>query len=290
MKSSAEAARAFLILGRISNLPTVWSNLTAGWLLAGGWEKGSVPSLTLLLFGGSFLYIGGMYLNDWCDTAFDSRHRSERPIPSGRISRNKVGLMTAGWFVLGLACLTPLGWLTSILATLLLAAIVLYDFHHKNVPWAPFLMGFCRFLLYLLAASVVDSQIPLFLLICAAALGFYVAGITYIARGESQPGKPFRWGFLLLLCPLVVLSNRSFFFVPAPLLFCLLFLGWLILVLIPFWRKTDPFVGRVVSGLLAGIVLVDALLVSAFSSNWLAAALLPFLLLALLLQRSIPAT
>ena len=37
--------RTLLVLGRVSNLPTVWSNCFAGWLLAGGglWPE-TMPS------------------------------------------------------------------------------------------------------------------------------------------------------------------------------------------------------------------------------------------------------
>ena len=52
--------RTLLILGRVSNLPTVWSNCLAGWLLGGG---GSVRRLVLLCLASSCLYIGGMFLN-----------------------------------------------------------------------------------------------------------------------------------------------------------------------------------------------------------------------------------
>ena len=75
--------RTLLILGRVSNLPTVWSNCLAGWLLAGG---GAGSRFAVLCGGASLLYIGGMFLNDACDVRFDTAHRKERPIPSVAIS------------------------------------------------------------------------------------------------------------------------------------------------------------------------------------------------------------
>src|SRR5476649_102240 len=85
----ARQLRTLLILGRVSNLPTVWSNLLAGWFLAG--EGSSREFLFPLLLGSSFLYVGGMYLNDFCDADFDARYCPERPIPAGKISRRAVG-------------------------------------------------------------------------------------------------------------------------------------------------------------------------------------------------------
>src|SRR5262245_63623198 len=82
--------RTLLILGRVSNLPTVWSNCLAGWILGGGGELFKLPlpdliRLAVLTAGATFLYVAGMYLNDAFDEQFDSQHRPERPIPSGAI-------------------------------------------------------------------------------------------------------------------------------------------------------------------------------------------------------------
>ena len=83
--------RTLLVLGRASNLPTVWSNCIAGWWLGGA---GGSMTLFQLCLGGTLLYLGGMYLNDAMDAAFDRQHygevfervvlRDERPaVPPG---------------------------------------------------------------------------------------------------------------------------------------------------------------------------------------------------------------
>lgn len=70
---------ALLELARISNLPTVWGNVLAAWLLSGG-----PPSvlLVVVLAGASLVYAGGCTLNDAFDAAWDRRHRADRVIPS----------------------------------------------------------------------------------------------------------------------------------------------------------------------------------------------------------------
>jgi 4-hydroxybenzoate polyprenyltransferase len=288
--------RTLLVLGRISNLPTVWSNLLAGSIFAG--VEGNLPVVLLLLTGGSLIYIGGMYLNDFCDAAFDARYCPERPIPSGKISRAAVGQLAVLWFVPGFACLALLPRPVPAIALLLIAAVVLYDFRHKGVSMAPLLMGFCRFLLYPLAASASESfsiwqYVAAWPYVCmtGAALGLYVAGITYLARGESRPGKPARWALLLLVTPIVLALNIGAprFLFPEILLASLVLVAWMAWLLIPLWRKTNPSIGRVVSGLLAGIVLVDILAVVPFFELQAAWFLLLFFF-ALLLQRFVPAT
>jgi 4-hydroxybenzoate polyprenyltransferase len=69
-----------LRLGRVSNLPTVWTNVLAGAVLGSGdWRSWH---LGLVLIAMSLFYVGGMYLNDY----FDRRSMpasGPQPIPSG---------------------------------------------------------------------------------------------------------------------------------------------------------------------------------------------------------------
>jgi 4-hydroxybenzoate polyprenyltransferase len=288
MASQLPALRTWLVLGRVSNLPTVWSNLLAGWYLVGGgsYSFAFIP----LLFGASFLYVGGMFLNDFCDAGFDSQYRTERPIPAELISRRATGTAAANFLATGIILLATLGWKTGALAVLLTAFIVLYDIVHKKISWAPILMAACRFLLYPLAASAVAGIVTTSVLLAAGALALYVAGITYLARGESRPQKPSRWPLVLLLLPVIApFLTHPPQIQPAPFAASALLLIWMGWLLIPLWRKTNPSIGRVVSGLLAGIVLVDAIAIApvfGFHAAWF----LILFALALLLQRVIPAT
>ena len=98
--------RAWLILTRGSNLPTVWSNLFAGWLLGYvyadrfPWGPFLLTSLLGLLIGVSLIYVGGMILNDAFDARWDAERRSTRPIPAGLIAVGEA--LRAGWGALAL--------------------------------------------------------------------------------------------------------------------------------------------------------------------------------------------
>ena len=73
-----------LSLARVSNSPTVVTNVLAGAALAGGQgAPAALLALAMVLF-----YTAGMYLNDLCDLARDRRERPERPLPSGLIPLN----------------------------------------------------------------------------------------------------------------------------------------------------------------------------------------------------------
>src|SRR6516165_9559823 len=137
--------RTWVVLGRISNLPTVWSNCLAGWWLGGGQQTNKLP---LLLSGATLLYVGGMYLNDAFDAQFDAQYRRERPIPSGEVSATSVWRAGFGLLAAGVLCLFLLNLTCGILAVTLTLCIVAYDAVHKLITLSPVLMAACRFFLY----------------------------------------------------------------------------------------------------------------------------------------------
>lgn len=225
--------RPWLELARISNLPTVWTNVTAAWLLAGGaWNGDFSPRLHLawLLLSGSLLYTGGMILNDAADVRHDREHKKERPIPSGKIRP-----LTA-WIV-GLGMLAGGAWLglfragaSGPLMVALVAAILFYDLYHKPWPGAVWVMGACRALLFSMAGSAMIpvlqvqggfltspfyhlslamlNDMPPTVWIFALTLGAYIVGLTMVARMEAKGAvvTPFRAFFAkaLLYAPAVV--------------------------------------------------------------------------------------
>ena len=279
--------RTLLVLGRVSNLPTLWSNCLAGWWLGGA---GHPEQLPFLFAGASFLYAGGMFLNDAFDAEFDQRHRPERPIPAGLISLTIVwqwGLIGLG---LGGACLICLGRVTGGLGVALVFCILLYDSIHKRIAWAPVLMGLCRLLVYLIAASVGVQGVTGWSVWCGLALASYVAGLSYLARRESTPGPLGYMPALLLPVPigLALIMNAAGYRQAALLLSAALAL-WVVRALRQTLRSAEPNVGRTVSRLLAGIVLVDWLAV-ADAPRQLGFVFIALFLAALLLQRVVPAT
>jgi len=278
--------RSLLVLGRVSNLPTVWSNCLAAWLLNGGVLA---PTFLLLSAGATLLYTGGMFLNDAYDVEFDRQHRRERPIPSGKISVGTVWRFGVGFLFLGWLLMWPLGALAASAALLLVVTIVVYDAIHKRTSFAPLLMAACRFLLYFVAAAATPNRVSHSVLWHGLALAAYVVGLSYLARGESRPGSGRHWPLLFLIAPLVanglVNSHRNAAAWAAS--------GWLVVWLC--WclrgmlKRPVQDVGRSVAGLLAGIALVDAAALPQLTAE-LVLVFGGLFVLALILQRKIPAT
>jgi heme O synthase-like polyprenyltransferase len=281
--------RTLLILGRASNLPTVWSNCLAGWWLGSkDWDLETKPP-PLLLAGATLLYLGGMFLNDAFDASFDAQFRRERPIPSGAISERTVWLTGFVLLALGLVCLSFLGTTAAILGVLLAASIVLYDAIHKMITVSPVLMAACRFFLYLAAASTGSDGVTGAAVWSGLALGAYIVGLSYVAGKESTRTAVQYWPCVFLGAPVVLamFANTGDYLKDALLLSAVLGL-WMVRQL----RHTfgsERNIGRTVSGLLAGIPLVDLLAVADVPKPF-AAVFIALFLLALLFQRFIPAT
>lgn len=279
--------RTFLVLGRVSNLPTVWSNCLAGWYLGG---QGRAFELPYLFAGTTFLYLGGMFLNDAYDADFDKTYRKERPIPSGAISEEAVWRWGIILLILGMCTLFYLGAATGALGLLLASLILLYDAIHKAVAFAPALVASCRFVLYLLAASASTSGVDGWAVWAGLALALYVAGLSFAARSESRPGPLGHAWILLLAAPVVLamLMNAGAYRQQAFVWATVLVL-WLIRCLRTVFQESERNIGRTVSGLLAGIVLVDWLAVADAPRQFL--VIFPALfLVAFVAQKTVPAT
>ena len=278
--------RTLLVLGRVSNVPTVWSNCLAAWLLAdgGGWWR-----LGAVIVGATLLYVGGMYLNDAFDTAFDAQHRRERPIPSGQISERAVWQIGCLLLGIGFAVFCLLGFWTGFVAFLLVASIVVYDATHKLVAFSPLLMALCRFLLYMVAASAARMGITGTAMWSGLALGAYIVGVSCLAKRESTGAVVRAWPLLLLAVPILLafIVNDGVLRQNAIALSAILLL-WCVRSLRPA-LSAQRNLGRAVGSLLAGIVWVDLLAV-ANAPREVSFVFLGLFLLALLFQRYVPAT
>ncbi len=178
---------------------------------------------------------------------------------------------------------------TSLFAILLAICILIYNAIHKIVVLAPTMMGLCRFLVYLTAASAV-GPVPGEVVWKGLALACYVVGLSYLARKESVPTQMQYWPTVLLLAPICVAGLFDDGADGMAAVICsIILVVWAVWTLLQTFGKEHPNIGQAVSGLLAGIALVDLLAAANFSH--FATLLFPgFFILAVALQRYIPAT
>jgi hypothetical protein len=258
-----------LRLGRISNLPTVWTNVVAGSVIAGDARPDQLGLIALAM---TAFYVGGMYLNDFFDRVADARDRPGRPIDAGEITAGAVSSIGFGLLAAGVLLMMPLGPAAAACGAVLAATIVLYDVWHKQNPLSPIVMGLCRALVYVGACVGVTGGLSMAGLIGALALASHVAGITYAAKQESFNRVGNLWPLLMLAVPALAAL------VAAP--------AWPVLVALALLLAADaravqllaskPVRGAVplaVSGLIAAICLVDAVAIASVGGNIAIAAI-----------------
>jgi 4-hydroxybenzoate polyprenyltransferase len=256
----------YLRLGRVSNLPTVWTNVAAG-----AWLTGAPPSPALWVLVAaamSLFYTGGMFLNDAFDREIDARQRPDRPIPAGLIGAGHVfgvgfGLLAGGEILVGCAAaLASAGNAPLIASAALAGAIVLYDAWHKQNPVSPVVMGLCRALVYVTAALAAHRSVALVPAVVPGAVvaWCYLIGLTYAAKQEALDRLGRLW-------PLAFLSVPFVFGAPVLVSWSLLTVVYVALLAVVAHairllrgRAPDRF-PRAVMMLIAGISLLDALLV-----------------------------
>lgn len=180
--------RAYLALARISNLPTIWTNVLAGMMLAANalsWSTFAAVAAAI-----SLLYTGGMFLNDAFDHRFDAAHRPDRPIPAGEATLAEASIIGVV-LVAGGVLLTAIagGARAAAWAGALSLCVVYYDWRHKQDPLGPLVMGACRGLVYVVAAvSVAYATVPV--TTWAAVMTLYVTAVTVLAKYGGE-----RWGW-----------------------------------------------------------------------------------------------
>ncbi|MDA7506117.1 hypothetical protein OAF17_01580 [Akkermansiaceae bacterium] len=301
-----------LAMSRFANLPTVWSNALLGTLFGlVSFKSDQAPAFGLIAGAMTCLYLGGCFLNDWHDAAYDAEHRDDRAIPAGRWSRGTIGSFAFALLGLGLALAFGAATTTGVFAIGIVICILAYTRWHKVNSGSFFFMAGARALIYPACAfsfvswekfTASTPQEYLGLIVIALALGSYILGISLLAKNESKPSPTSAQQIvpvLFLAAPgfviggLMLLSTKA-----AALPALVLFLGTLAFCV----RKlrSTKNIGQFVSRALAAIPLVDYLvigplaLVAFFDGTTAAGPLLiicPALaLLALLFQRIAPAT
>ncbi len=285
--------RTALHLGRVSNLPTVWTNCIAGALLSGEFLFDS--RVLYLLLSMSLLYISGMFLNDAFDSDVDTEERPARPIPSGQVTRRSVflwsgSLMRIGLFILYIGTSFLSDSIASLQAAVCLCIlIVVYDWKHKKNFFAPFLMGMCRGMLYITAGLIYTSSISYALAIGALLSLAWTIGLTYFARQEVLDKIEKFWPISLLVLPVIYAIFSGYY--PIPVLLLALSIVIVILYSVCLFRTEEVgCVGKVVSILIASLSLVDGLLLAIAGYEIVSFIISAAMLLTLFQQRVIPGT
>ena len=280
-----------LKLGRISNLPTVWTNVLVGCALVNPQFSNWTAVLTALAI--SLFYIAGMLLNDVFDFQWDRQNQVPRPLVLGDADRREVIIFSLACIFAGIALLlsaAPGRQVPVVLVSVLtlLGLMILYNWKHKQWRHSSWIMGGCRCMVYVIAGAMVGGGNQQ-LLLAGISLAAYIAGTTYLARAEHNNRLQYYWPMLFLFLPLLyaIYLGKSFvwtYFMVAMGLIWLLMAIW---QLIP---RPQRRVSRSIAALLAGICLIDACILLALQQYGFSLSALFAFILCLTMQKYIAAT
>ncbi len=305
---------AYAELMRLANVFTAISNVWMGMIVSrGGLSGWTAVGITVT---SALLYVAGMVLNDVFDHESDASERSDRPIPSGRVSLPAARTLGWGLLLAGIAC----GWATSlvtqtfapgVIATLLALAIVAYDAGLKGTRFGPLAMASCRTLNVLLGfslpvsvASGVSGSSPWNSMGVAVALGvgLYVFGVTWFARTEARQSSRsvLAMSAIAAMAGLALIAMMPAIDAASPPL-VIQRTGWAILwfvvagsilrrMVVAVMQPAPKYVQRAVGHAILSIIVVDAAICLGFASPFWALAVLALLAPAALLAQFLKVT
>ena len=136
-------------------------------------------------------------------------------------------------------------------------------------------MGLCRLLIYVSVGFCFAVVLPLPLLIGAVLLFSYLIGLTYVAKQENLGEVKNLWPMLFLAAPVIyggVLSSEAW----PTLAYWVIFVVAMVAALWLVRRRQSGDIPRAVVSLIAGMSLLDAILISGagepglalFASTW----------------------
>ena len=164
-----------------------------------------------------------------------------------------------------------------------------YDAHHKGNAMSPLIMGLCRVGVVLTAAYAVAPALPDAVGLAATALLCHLIGLTYIAKQEhlDRIGALWPLGFLAvpLLYGALLAASAPLVWLPLALYAALLgFALWLLR------RRARGDVPRAVVTLIAGMSVLDGVVLVAGGQLTAAALAVAAFVLTLALQRWVSGT
>ncbi|WP_036483990.1 UbiA-like protein EboC [Myxosarcina sp. GI1] len=293
--TKSQSVWAYLQLLRPANIITAWADIFLGFAAAGAVSteinEANFIALGWLILATTGLYGGGVVLNDVCDAELDAVERPERPIPSGRAS--KEGAIALGVALLSTAIIAAamVSKLSAVLAITIAAAAFIYDKWGKHQTFlGPLNMGACRGGNLLLGVSAVPMALSdrWFLALIPIV---YIAAITAISQGEVRGGDKTTGIVAIALIALVIGSILGLGFLPQyDVLITLPFLVLFAFLVLPAFVKAavTPQAKLIQLAVKAGVlalIVLDATIAAGFT-NWLyGLCLLALLPLSRLLSR-----
>ena len=277
---------------RPANIVTAIADVLAGVAIASAampFRDLGFSNVVLACLATSFLYGGGVVMNDVFDAELDKIERPERPIPSGLIKKSSAAGFGILLLVLGIVCAVLINPSASLIATIIAIAALIYDKWAKHHSFlGPLAMGFCRGCNLLLGMSVIGWFDQFLLLAIVPAV--YIFAITMISRGEVHGGKKTTLYIAALFYAIVILAILTVSFGQETLLQTVPFIAFFgFMIFMPLLKAMEkpegPRIGRAVKAGVISLIVMNASWAAAVNNLTLALIIIVLLPVSLFLAR-----
>ena len=182
----------YLLLVRAPNTFTAPSNILAGYLAVILPSYADVSHLTILMISLILLYLSGIVFNDYFDIEEDRKERPFRPLPSGRVTKEKAFIIAVASMILGNVLTFAVGTTSLVISIILSATVIAYNYRLKHTLAGPFTMGAARFLNVFLGASPAlpallfsnNNFLIVRIILVSVSVFLYVLAISILSRME----------------------------------------------------------------------------------------------------------
>jgi len=257
--------RTYLQLVRFPGIFTVFSNVLLGFFVVQQITYDWV-SLVFLLGTSSFLFFAGMIFNDFFDFNIDKKQRPERPLPSGKISKNNALIMGLCFLVSANIFSALVGFPSLLVSLGMTGFILLYNVKLKNIPIMGILnLSVIRFFNVILGTTIVAISIDVIQI--ALPVAILVAGISILAKSEvSQYSKGTEILNLIFIVSTIFYVNLLAF--GGEIIFYPFIALFVIIIFVPFYffkESTQKNIQKKVTFQLLSIIILDASLLALYS-------------------------
>ena len=258
--------KEYFQLVRIPGIFTAFSNVLIGYFFSLS-STSDFTSLPFLLVTSGMLFSAGMVFNDFFDLNIDKKERPNRPLPSGKISKQKALFLGIIFLIIGNIFAFIVGYDSLIISLVMTGIIISYNYRLKFSSFSGiFSLSIIRFLNVLLGFSIISFSYEIVQF--AIPIAIFVGGISILAKNEigfstlisQKLNKLLNFATIIYVCILIIKNFQI-----EQLIFLFLFS---LLSLNPFNNKQNSKtkIQKQVTFQLLSIILLDATIITLFSS------------------------
>jgi 4-hydroxybenzoate polyprenyltransferase len=297
--------RKYLLLVRLPNTFTAPSNILTGYFAVILSWHANVSVLAILMISSTLLYVSGIVFNDFFDIEIDRKERPFRPLPSNEITKQKALIIAAASMIIANLLAFAAGTASLIVAIILSATIIGYDYRLKRTMAGPVTMGSARFLNIFLGASpglagllyYNDNFLLTRLLLLSILMLLYVFAISILSRMEVGGVKsirnvigPFLIIFAIIAMIVFAVIDRIF---QIDLVVCLILFAGIIIVTFKrtiFQDYSSKGIQNAIKIMVLSIIVLDSVFVSGTAGLYYGLATLLLIIPSIVLARELYVT